>query len=611
MIKLTAGTSSIILPLHDTNGELQAWIDKHYATDLMRIMAPPSGLYTRRGSNLPFPNYAPLPAPKINQLVLPTGASRWGYTLLLATEEQKERIYVAQSETGLMTLDWSAPLVGDLGPTGQALNETVSETNRTVKLLVHCLPPRPVTPRGRLQDNGLTSLPGVSRRIEGLENNGYPQASDLFLIPVVDARYFLQFLDVGEMSAEDFESDEGPFSDVFDSGTDATSAERIYTYLESLIPASLFPDLDGFVKCDDINPDYVTVPEWTITNDYENLGVVFDAFCWQHGLAFVPVVSQSYGLVDTTPIERHYAFAVVSVDESAILYRGNPDETNSQFGAIRGYGGIGKSTRTTGTSLSGFSQHYGGKKFCGVPLLIAGGDTYRRAKTDGTRTLLMEGRPLAETVDIESPDGIANEPPPTVFNNWPATSTGSPVTKLMPDTKAKIRYAWSGNLSADEKTQIAKDYYNRFLWQFDYTFLGVQPWQQSAYDDVTVYCMSQMGSEYVCHTRVMSWALNTQADTIDGDGAKLRIALVGSLTAPATSDAVPTNGLGAVLAYDTDGSLKSTDQRVAFKNYDSTLTGSAGTYGKIERLGGQWEIYWIACSATSAWTGLATDPGAA
>lgn len=528
MIKLTAGTSSIILPLHDTNGELQEWIDKHYATELMRIMAPPSGLYTRRGSNLPFPNYSSLPSPKINQLVLPTGASRWGYTLLLATEEQKEEIYTAQSETGLMTLHWSAPLVGDLGPTGQAVNETDSETNRTVKLLVHCLPPRPVTPRGRLQDDGFTSLPGVSRRIEGLENNGYPQASDLFLIPVVDARYFLQFLDVGEMSAEDFTSDAGPHTDTFNAG-DKTSAELIYIYLESLIPASWYGGFDGFVKCDDISPKYITPPDWTSTNDYENLGVVLDAFCWQHGLAFVPVVSQTYTTNDGGLVNTSYPFAVVSVDESVVLYRGSPDETNNQYGAIRGCGGIGKSVRTTGTSLSGFSRHDGGKKFCGMPLLIAGGDTYRRAKTDGTRTALMEGRPLPDSVDIESPDGIANEPPPTVFNKWPARTSGTDVSKLMADAKAKIRYAWSGSLSADEKEQIAKDYYNRFLWQFDYTFLGVQPWQQSAYDDVTVYSMNQVNGQYVCQTRVMSWALNTQADICGGDdssSSNIRVGIV-------------------------------------------------------------------------------------
>ncbi len=607
MIKLTAGTSSIILPLHDTDGALQAWIDQHYATDLMRIMAPPSGIYTRRGSNLPFPNYADLPAPKINQLVLPTGASRWGYTLLLATEEQKEQIYVAQSETGLMTLHWSAPLVGDLGPTGQPVNETDSETSRTVKLLVHCLPPRPGTPRGRLQDDGLTSLPGVSRRIEGMENAGVPKASDLFLIPVVDARYFLQFIDVGEMSAEDFESDAGPHTDTFNAGS-KTSAELIYIYLESLIPASWYGGFDGFVKCDDISPEYITPPDWTSTNDHENLGIVLDAFCWQHGLAFVPVVSQTYTTNDGGIVETKYPYAIVSVDESAVLYRGNIHETDSQKGAIRGYGGVGKSVRSTATTGEVFTSHAGGKKFVGTPLLIAGGDTYRRAKTDGTRTALMEGTPLPDSVDIDSPDGIANEPPPTVFNKWPATSTGTDVSKLMTDTKAKIRYAWSGNLSSDEKDQIATDYYNRFLWQFDYTFLGVQPWQQSAYDDVTIYQMSQVNGQYVCQTRVMSWALNTQADTTATADNRLRIAIIGTLTAPVTSDLVPTSCVGAILDYDTDGSLKATDDRVTFKNFDSTLTAEDGTYAKIEKLAGQWEIYWVACEPTPAWEGLEEVP---
>ncbi len=612
MIKLTAGTSSIILPLHDTNGELQEWIDKHYATELMRIMAPPSSLYTRRGSNIPFPNYAPLPAPKINQLVLPTGASRWGYTLLLATEEQKEQIYVAQSTTGLMTLHWSAPLVGDLDATGAPVNETVSETNRTVKLLVHCLPPRPVTPRGRLKDDGTTSLPGVSRRIEGYENAGYPVASDLFLIPVVDARYFLQFVDVGEMSAEDFASDTfaSPATDTFDDAT-LLPLEKIVNYLFLKIPTALSGEMpNGFFCIDDASPEYKTIPEWIKDNDRENIAVVLDAFCWQHGLAFVPVVSQTYTTSDSGFVETQYPYAIVSVDESAVLYRGNVHETDSQKGAIRGYGGVGKSVRSTATTGEVFTSHAGGKKFCGTPMLIAGGDLYRRARTDGTRTAIMEGVPLASELSIHTASGIAVQAPSETFLKWPALSSGTAVVKGMEDTKATIRYSWAGELSADEKTQIVADYYNRFLWQFDYTFLGVQPWQQSAYDDYAIYSMSQVAGQYVCQTRVVSWALNTQADTASDSNSRLRIAIIGSLTAPATSDAVPTSGRGAVLAYDTDGSLKSTDQRVDFKNYDSTLTASDGTYAKVERLGGQLEIYWVACSPTSVWVGLSADPEA-
>ena len=510
MIKLTAGTSSIILPLHDTNGELQAWIDRHYATDLMRIMAPPSGIYTRRGSNLPFPNYAPLPAPKINQLVLPTGASRWGYTLLLATEEQKEEIYTAQNSDGLMTLHWSAPLVGDLGPTGQPLNEADSETNRTVKLLVHCLPPRPVTPRGRLQDNGETSVFGVSRRIENLEGAGYPQASDLFVIPVVDVRYFLQFLDTASMSAEDFTSDAGPHTDTFNGGAQ-TSAEKIYEYLIGRIPSGFAGELDGFVVCDDISPQYTTPPNFTTENDYENLGVVLDAFCWSHGLAFVPNITQVYK--PTAATTETYAYGIVSVDESNVIYRG----IGSNFGAIRGYASLGVSVRSTATSpvdkspAETFSSHTGSKSFCGLPLLLSGGDTYRRC-ISGLRT--MEGTPLPAEIQIQNDGAWEIQPPPDSFLRWPSRSDGSTVIKAMGDTRVTIRTEWILPLSEPELKQIARDYYYRLLWQFDYTFLGVQPWQQSAYDDVAVYSMEHCNGSYVCQTRVTSIPINMIADPV-------------------------------------------------------------------------------------------------
>jgi len=90
-----------------------------------------------------------------------------------------------------------------------------------------------------------------------------------------------------------------------------------------------------------------------------------------------------------------------------------------------------------------------------------------------------------------------------------------------------------------------------------------------------------------------------------GGGGHVRVVIIGSLTAPVTSDATPTSGTAAVLKRNTsNGKLEVTSQRIAFKNVDASLTATDGTYAKLELIDGIWDCYWVACSATTAWTGL-------
>ena len=91
----------------------------------------------------------------------------------------------------------------------------------------------------------------------------------------------------------------------------------------------------------------------------------------------------------------------------------------------------------------------------------------------------------------------------------------------------------------------------------------------------------------------------------NGGGGSVRVVIIGSLTAPATSDATPTSGNAAVLKRNkSNGKLEVTTKRIAFKNADASLTATDGTYAKIELIDGIWDCYWVACSATTAWMGL-------
>lgn len=507
MIKLVGGApetsnenTEIVLSLQDITGQLDDFLDHHHSIDLMRVMCPPAALYTRRGSNLAFPNYAPLPAPRINQMVIPTGASRWAYGLFLATEEQKDTIYQCQRSRQNMTLYIGAPVVGE------GASESASEYIRTVKLPVHCLPPRPITPRGRLKQDWSTSANGVSRRIEETVS-GYPTASDLYLIPIVDIRYFWQYLHTGAMSAEDFTSDAGPFTACFD-GTDQTSGEKIWDYLSARLPDSLVGDgTQAIVAIDDLHPYYQTPPSFVSSNDYENLAVILDSFLWMHGLQLVCNLTNDWHVANESPPRTYEPpYTVVSVQESDLIYRGY---LTGNYGNINGKIGLGAVGRNTGSGARTVTDWDGGTLTSSTPILIAGGDNYRF--TTGSTTIL-EGRPYPAKLMVALGDGTYSEE--SIPSEFTTHGSYTSLSKSISNTSAVCRYQWSEAISNEQLEQIVYDWYMRYYRQFDMTFAGIQLWQQSCYDDYMVVSMARCHGQYQCQTRVVSIALNHQADVL-------------------------------------------------------------------------------------------------
>jgi hypothetical protein len=90
---------------------------------------------------------------------------------------------------------------------------------------------------------------------------------------------------------------------------------------------------------------------------------------------------------------------------------------------------------------------------------------------------------------------------------------------------------------------------------------------------------------------------------------RLRVAIIGSLTAPTSSGGTPTTCLVAVLTYSvTENKLIDSERRLTVHNFDESLIGADGTYGKIEFLGGKWEFYWLSCEPSEDFEGLPEDP---
>ena len=99
---LTYGGVPLLLP--DADGDLTRWLRQNQdLADMVEFgepslgqLSPRRGLLNwygyRKGIGQTVANYADPPAPRLNTLYWPTGATRWARGYFLATETQKNRI---------------------------------------------------------------------------------------------------------------------------------------------------------------------------------------------------------------------------------------------------------------------------------------------------------------------------------------------------------------------------------------------------------------------------------------------------------------------------------------------------------------------------------------
>lgn len=226
--------ADIPLLLPDKTGEVQGWLDAYLPLETMREQATPEALASHRaksrsgyraGVGLPLPNYPPPPRPKINSLYWPTGASRWARGYFLATDAILDDLLAATGTTNAVK-----PLV---------LKDERSGV--TITASVHMLPPRPIT---------------AVEAIEGQARKG------LWLLPVVDARYYWQW-----KHADNFEVD------------NEASWDSLFSLLGTALGATV--DVDPFVG------DYKLPDVEELTRRYENAALLLDALAHSTGRRIV------------------------------------------------------------------------------------------------------------------------------------------------------------------------------------------------------------------------------------------------------------------------------------------------------------------------------------
>lgn len=208
-----------------------------------------------RGDKLNFLTYAPLQPPTINQLVIPTGASRWSYCVLLVTNEQKAAIlteYNAAPQAGLL-LEYSHA--------DPEANPLEGDTPHVVKIQMWPLSPHAVSTREVNENAAAASEPG-----------------GLWLLPIVDHRYFWNRLTVGSLST-----------------FDATDAADLLNHIAGLTGRTFTTDA--------VHADYDLIPDVS-TFDNELLSHVLDSVATQLGMVVAPDMSDDsaglkYALLDT------------------------------------------------------------------------------------------------------------------------------------------------------------------------------------------------------------------------------------------------------------------------------------------------------------------------
>ena len=339
---------------------------------------------------------------------------------------------------------------------------------------------------------------------------------------------------------------------------------------------------------------YDQLPVCADDNDYENLPIMIDSIIGHYGQGLVVDIGSymtsegKYGRVNVdAPPGGQTRFATMDGANSSYVFIAN---TLGQHGLRGSHFSIDGTIPYVENSASAANL------FANTPQVVAGG--------------LANGWPtfgpfavVPESVDIQS------------GGKWKTMYAldAHPLAYISAAGGAAVwRMLFPESLTEKVSKQVAKDYYYQYYAQYDYTFVGVQPWQQTRFDDYMVFrqTWNPRTQTYDAFTRVCSRQPNATGEWAGTSNSRKRVIIVGTLPAPVAG--VPGTGIAAGVKYKKDapgkGKMVATDTRYNIVNYDSRLTASDGTFAKIELLEGKWDCYWVGCGPETGLTGLDPTP---
>jgi hypothetical protein len=411
------------------------------------------------------------------------------------------------------------------------------EKNHAITLTVKILPPRRLTPES--DDESLNGL---------------------WIIPVVDDRYTWQFAHTGDLSG---------------------------LVADSSITA---PDDAVEVLLDQLGVDYINVgvntahtlvPSCITKNDYENLPIVLDSIAAHYGQRVVAdigsydTVTGKYGeVIFESPPGGRTRWALIDGLNSKHVFNNNLLGKLGLRECVWGGGGASISTNASAADY-----------IIGKPFIVAGGII----STFGTTVNPLT--PYASTpsaVDIQTTPG-------TYINKTPGSEY-----KTMAVT-AIWRTEFDEDPPSGMKDQLGRDYFYQFYRQFDYTFAGVQPWQQGYFDDYMALRQtwnSKTGT-YDAYTRVCSRQPNLTGEWVTPLQQRMQGKMMDDLAAAVNTKRDPSTARVKVLRKKTDGDLTLTTTIYTLTNRFTNISIDTGTYVKFEWMDGEWQPYAADCPGGS------------
>jgi len=503
--------AGVDLSMDDPGGVLQRWLDDHLTLeDLVALGSSTVYQAVHKPVGFPLPNYERVRRVKLNSLYWPTGASRWSVGHFLASTSQKNQIVsnLDWGETSATTLSWlNVERSGwlEFGEPGYG--------SPRVMVKMFLLPPRPITvrmlsepeyraPTAPGDDDASGRAPGDwdkwnPRRPRWVDPGGDttppptpPPPDDpnvvgdgLWIMPIVDVRYYWQFFSVGE--------DWRPPSSGAQNWTDAI--RRIADKLSVIIGHT------------DIETAYGEVDtQFAKGTEFHNAAYILDGLAWcldrrlVHQWRDMGMEESTRPSGTSTPQSQWVSreFELLTHDQSRDREQENLTRQSTIIGQPSAHRGVAtfRGAMVAGDDFSSSHRDYPGAV---VPQHLR--IVFRRCNGG-----LMTDPPdhfvkTYNAVDFTSVN--MNEPPYVYWGtekiirtqaiaSFPSTADGTPSNAT--DVNALGQ-------------QLADQYFESLLIKHDYKFASVQFWSETGYDDHVEYNFGHRrrhGGQYEAETRV-------------------------------------------------------------------------------------------------------------
>jgi hypothetical protein len=415
--------------LFDCDRQAQRFLDRFLP--FQDLVVPPDNpahhdwqgnTYGQGRAGLPRPNYPPPPQPRINTLYWPTGAVRWARGWFLCDQKGADAL-----------TDFNDP--DSCWVDGYAVPKTLKVSTPSTK--------DPDPPDPYVLECEMYLLRPL--RVTATDDEAF---GDLWLLPLVDARYWWQFRDCGDLDPH--------------LGSWAALIKALGTGLGVAISHST------------IDPDYMIPDQVELARHHDNAAVVLDAVAHSVGRRVV------VGYDGAVRLAEHGAEKTVVKDN-----RTETTEGDTKYMSLQG----GSSDKLDPPAAFPWPDQ--------VKLAFQQAETASDIEDpeDTFWTSVYSSDDAADTLAVDDLVTVESTTKALHCSAWALYDV--PNFSIDPD---------NANELDDLCEQYATDFYGWLRYQYDYSWPGVQHWDPTGYDDHVLF---ELGTEYVDSIEAIANYLDT------------------------------------------------------------------------------------------------------